>query len=425
MAFLEHINSEPIHEEIKNGEVKWLPNKTLRPFQNLPVIFWNNGDQWDEVNLWAFEKARSGNVKLKTINTQMEHLHKYANWLEEVKIDWRHFPQRKDERVLIIWRGFLIEMRDRGVISPSTASSRMNAVIQFYRYADSNNLVLNGVRKWIDKVVHISYYNPEGFKRTLQRTTTDITIPNRARTGIKLEDGLLPISAKDQSELLRFAKEYTSEELYTMMLIGFYTGARLGTITTLRSSALNCALPSSLAKGMWILPIGPGTGISTKFDTSGELMIPEILMQILKNYSTSRHHLDRVIKASQENKSLLFLTRYCNPYTPKAVDREMVSLRRKGLIAGLKFLNNFKFHQTRATYGTWLMKLCLKTSTPKAAIEFVKRAMHHKHEATTFGYVKFIEHSKAKIELTNAFSEAFFGVRNKFNEKEDLEYHAS
>ncbi len=50
----------------------------------------------------------------------------------------------------------------------------------------------------------------------------------------------------------------------------------------------------------------------------------------------------------------------------------MVNLRRKGG-KNLKFLADSEFYQTKATYCTWLMSICLK-----AAIELVKRAMPHK-----------------------------------------------
>jgi len=417
MASLEHIYSNPIRPEIQNGTVEWLASKNIRSIKKLPLIFWSSGDQWDEVNLWALERARNRDVKLKTINTLMEHLHKYANWLEEQKIDWRHFPTSKAERVLIRYRGYLIELRDCGVLSPSTTSIRMNAVIQFYRYADAHNLICHDSRMWKDRTVVMSYYDPIGFKRTVQRTTTDVSIPNRARAGLRLEDGLLPVTSKDMMALLQFSKENASHELHLMLLTAFYSGARLGTITTLSANALEQALPDPQSNGFWVVPIGPGTGISTKFDVSGELMIHESLMKSLKAYLTSSQRLDRVIKAPKENRSFLFLTRHGNPYKPNTVDREMVDLRRKGASTGLKFLARFKFHQTRATYGTWLMSICLQVATTKAAIEFVKRAMHHKHESTTFGYIAFIEDSKAKIEISNAFSKDFFGLTNNLTKK--------
>lgn len=92
----------------------------------------------------------------------------------------------------------------------------------------------------------------------------------------------------------------------------------------------------------------------------------------------------------------------------------MTDLRRDASRAGLKFMSRFKFHETRATYGTWLMKIMLGITSVPTAIEFVKSAMFHKHESTTFGYVKFIESSKGKEQAAAAFSEAFSGltVRN-------------
>lgn len=415
MACLEYINYLPHRPHIVGIDLTWVPDGLIRPVERLPQIFWEDGTAWNEVNLWALEFARSRCVKLKTITSLMEHLHKYANWLERESVDWRHFPQTKAERVLVRYRGKLIESRDRGDLSPSTASARMRAVIRFYRYAAGRGFISHDAPKWQDKVVVVRLFDTAGFARTMQRLTTDISIPNRARPGMRLEDGLLPLSEQHMSDLLHFAKENASEELYLMLMIGCFTGARLGTITTLRALALEHALRDPQVPGMWVVPIGPGTGIETKFSVSGDLMIPDLLMSAMKAYATSPGHLKRVIKASNSNKPFLFLTRHNKPYSVAAVDRLMVDLRRTGRAAGLKFLQKFKFHQTRATYGTWLMSICLKAASVKAAIEFVKRAMHHKHEATTFGYVTFIENTQAKIKVANAFTDAFLGLNSRRN----------
>ena len=415
MACLEYINYVPHRPQIVGADVTWVPDTLVRPVERLPQIFWNDGAPWSEVNLWALELARNRDVKLKTITSLMEHLHKYANWLERESMDWRHFPQSKAERVLVRYRGELVDSRDRGDLSPSTTSARMRAVIRFYRYAAGREFISHDAPKWQDKVVVLRLFDTAGFARTMQRLTTDISIPNRARPGIRLEDGLLPLTEQHMSDLLHFAKEYASEELYLMLMIGCFTGARLGTITTLRVVALEQALRDPQVPGMWVVPIGPGTGIETKFGVSGDLMIPDLLMAAMKAYATSPRHLKRVINASNSHKSFLFLTRHNKAYSVAAVDRMMVDLRRRGRAAGLKFLQRFKFHQTRATYGTWLMTICLKAASVKAAIEFVKRAMHHKHEATTFGYVTFIEHTQAKIEVANAFTEAFLGLKTRLH----------
>lgn len=416
MANLEYIKYTPHRSEINGRSVKWVPTPSVRTIDRLPQIFWKDGSPFREVNLWVLEMGRNRYIKITSVHSLMEHLHKYANWLEQKMIDWRHFPKTKAERVLVRYRGELIDARERGALAPSTTTARMNAVIRFYRYATTRYFISRDAPKWQDKSVVLPYFDTAGFERTMTRITTDISIPNRARPGIRLEDGLLPLTEQHMIELLRFAQEKASEELYLMLLISCFTGARLGTITTLRVPALNNAVRDPMVPGMRVVPIGPGTGIATKYDVSGDLILPDQLMKYLKAYATSRRHLDRVIKAAGANRSYLFLTRFGNQYKDIAVDRGMVDLRRAGQVEGLKFLQKFKFHQCRATYGTWLMSICLESASVKAAIEFVKRAMHHKRESTTFGYIRFIEHTKAKIEVANAFTEAFLGLKTRLRE---------
>lgn len=416
MARLEFIHYVPHRPELSSGSVVWVPESSIRSAGRLPQIFWDDGAPWREVNLWLLEMIRNRDVKSTTVLNLAEHLHKYANWLEQAAVDWRHFPQSKADRVLVRFRGALVDARDHGVLSPSTTTARMNAVIRFYRYASGRNFISRDAPKWQDKPVVFRYFDAVGFERTMSRITTDISIPNRSRLGLTLEDGLLPLTEQHMTDMLQFAQKNASEELYLMLLIGCFSGARLGTITTLRASTLIDAKRDPQVPGMWMIPVGPGTGIATKFDVSGHLMIPDQLMTILTIYATSRHHLDRVIKAAVANKSYLFLTRHNKPYRVAAVDRAMVDLRRAGQTAGLKFLQKFKFHQTRATYGTWLMSICLRVASVKASIEFVKRAMHHKSESTTFGYITFIEHTQTKIEIANAFTDAFLGLQTRLKE---------
>lgn len=415
MARLEYIDYKPHRPEVSPSGVVWVQETSIRPVERLPQIFWADGTPWREVNLWALEMGRNRDVKIKSICSLLEHLHKYANWLEQDQVDWRHFPQTKADRVLVRYRGALIDARDRGALSPSTTTARMNAVIRFYRYAAGRRFISRDAPKWQDKSVVLRYFDTAGFERTMNRITTDISIPNRARPGARLEDGLLPLTKQHMTELLRFAEENVAEELYLMLLLGCYTGARLGTITTLRLKTLDDAVRDPMAHGMWMVAVGPGTGVATKFDVNGHLMIPDQVMTVLKAYATSRRHVDRVIKADEAHKSYLFLTRNNKPYKVSSVDRQMVALRKIGLASGLKYLQRFKFHQTRATYGTWLMSICLANASVKAAIEFVKRAMHHKRESTTFGYITFIEHTQAKIEVANAFTEAFLGLKSRLN----------
>jgi integrase len=418
MATLEYIHYTPHRPEVASGEVKWVPDKVVRSADRLPQIFWQNSEPWREVNLWALEMARNREVKLRTVVSAMEHLHKYADWLEQADppLDWRHFPQTKAERVLVRYRGQLIDERDAAVLSPSTTTARMNAVIRFYRFASGRNFISRDAPKWQDRQVVLPYFDTAGFQRNMTQITTDVSIKNNATQGLRLEDGLLPITEQHKLDLLEFASSNASPELHMMLKTGFYSGARLETILTLRTTSLNDAVRDVGMPNIWRVKVGPGTGVATKFDVSGDLLIPDQIMHELKAYATSRRHIDRIIKAKDADKTLVFLTRFSAPYQVKSVDREMVDLRRAGQAAGLKFLQKFKFHQTRATFGTWLMKLCLAVSSVKASIEFVKEAMFHKDESTTFRYVKFIEKTKVSIEIEKAFSESFMGLSTRLNQ---------
>jgi hypothetical protein len=278
MARLEYIRYVPHLPEVESGNINWRQDSVVRTIADLPQIFWHDGTPWREVNLWALELGRNRQVKLKSVKSLVGHLHQYANWLESEHTDWRHFPQTKAHRVLVRYRGALIDNRDRRVLSPSTATARMNAVIRFYRYASGRNFISHDAPKWRDKQVLLSYFDTAGFERTMNRVTTDISIPNRARNGHRLEDELLPLTKQHMTELLQFSKENVAEELYLMLLVGCFTGARIGTITTLRLSTLENAMRDAMVPGMWTITVGPGTGIDTKFDVSGHLMIPDQLM---------------------------------------------------------------------------------------------------------------------------------------------------
>ncbi len=417
MATLEYIHYTPHRPQIDAGVVRWVVDEAICSMDRLPQVMWKSGEPWREVNLWAMEMARNRDVKLRTIVSLMEHLHKYCNWLEQAvpAVDWRHFPQTKSERVLVRFRGDLIDKRDSHVLMPSTATARMNAAIRFYRYAADKNFIGREAPKWQDRLALLPYFDHAGFNRTMARVTTDVSIPNRQRVGLRLEDGLLPLTERHKLDLLNFARDNASTELHLALLIGSYTGARVGTIVTLHITALDDAVRDPALQGMWLVKCGPGTGIKTKFDVNGDLLIPDELMAHLRTYVSSRRHIDRVVKADKSNRKLVFLTRLGAPYKVKAIDREMVDLRRAGQAAGLKFLQRFKFHQTRATFGTWLVKLCLEVSSVKAAIAFLMEAMFHKDEATSFKYVKFIERTNDSVAIEKAFAESFMGLSTRIN----------
>lgn len=425
MATLEFIDYLPQRHMISaTEEVAWIAVPNQRRITSLPMIYWADSRPWNEANHWAHQRATGGYVKLKTIQDQMRHLHKFAEWLEqEGAPDWRHFPMNRADRVLVRWRGYLINCRDAlGILAPSTTAARMNACINFYRHCAEFGFIAQDVTKWKDIPVVVRYHDTAGFKRTLSRVTTDISIKSRIAKRTTVEEGLLPITGEHMLQLLEFASNGASLELQLILKLGFFSGTRLQTICSLKVANLEHAVSDPDVNGLWCIAAGPGSRphVETKFDVAGTLRIPEALLCELKSYAYSVRRMKRQTRAANGCKELLFLTTQGNPYERRddgkrssAINSEMVILRRTAVASGMKFMANFHFHQTRATYGTLLMKTLLPLGNLQAALEFVRNAMFHKEISTTMNYVKFIEQTKFKAEVANAYTQAFFDLAQK------------
>lgn len=424
MAVLEYIRYTPMREVIDGQVVLWEHDKLARKIKELPQLFWKDGVAWAEANHWALEKStgEAGNNP-KTIKALMKHLQDYANWLEKNGMDWRHFPQRAADRALNQYRGFLIEGREVGSIRPSTATERMAAVIQFYRHADAHGFVSWQSPMWHDKLVVIPYFDLYGFKRTMSHVTNELSIKNNSRHGLRLEDGLTPFSPVHMNEFLDYLKKEESEELNLMWRLGFFTGARIGTITTLHIHNIEGAVPDTELPGFYQINVGPGTGVSTKFDLKGALLVPGNLLESLRHYIYSKGRLARQDLAHKggtpENRTLLFLTVRGNPYSEASFTRLMTDLRRRAVMAGLRYMENVKFHQSRCTYGTSTMRIALQFMNEGDAIALVMKNMMHKREETTLRYVKFDQRVGVAGKVADAFTSLFSGVLDRDWDKYD------
>lgn len=421
MARLEHIRHVPHRCEVINGDVVYTPIRNARVIDKMPQIFWADHTPWQEANLWAHERATSGHVVLDTVQANMRGLAHYANFLEFRELQWFEFPSTKADRCLVQYRGFLKDAIKNEELRPSTVSAKMRYAIAFYRWVQAEGLFTPQGQLWRDIPVYIKYFDAVGFERTMLRITTDLSIPNRTRHGDRLEDGLLPVSALDRDAVLAFARDYASKELFLALSVGFFTGMRLGTLCDLKIATLEHAAPDPAAPGMFHLSVGPGVkpAVHTKFGVTGQIWITRELLEVLKEYAYSTRRLLREAKAAPEHRHLLFLTRFGNPYSRGDSDRssafnvEMSGFRKAGVAQGLNVLQHFRFHQSRCTFATELTSLAIKVGDGISAIAFVRDALLHKDEATTFKYIKFVKNTPIKEAAANAFTTAFLGVMNK------------
>ncbi|SDC49730.1 hypothetical protein SAMN05421548_107112 [Paraburkholderia lycopersici] len=197
-----------------------------------------------------------------------------------------------------------------------------------------------------------------------------------------------------------------------MLSTGFFTSARLGTVVTLTVSSLYTAHEIPDWPGVFNLPVGPGTAVATKFSVGGSLLVPRELLDDLKTYATSTARLKREVKAPPGDKNVLFLTRSGRPFSVNTVGALVRALREKTLGQGMQFMQTFKFHDSRATFGTNLLNILLEHLSPSEALGILKDAMLHKDEKATLSYIKFRQSSEAKQKANLAFYEAFTGRRH-------------
>lgn len=371
------------------------------------------------------ERLTSHEIKLLTALAQSYSLSTYANWLEATKSDWRCFPQRKADRCLVRYRKYLIDKRDSGAISSSTAKERMRVIIQFYRWVNANGLLSTDGPMWKDRIINIHMQDAYGFSRTMQQGSSDLSIPNRTRKDIALEDGLLPLSTSDREIVLSFARLHSSPELFLMLSLGFFTGLRIQSISDIKISALLNAIEHQPSSDPIRIQIGPAATppIATKFGIDGIAYIPKPLLVALLEYSKSQRRLARENRCNPSDSDLLFLTKHGNSYSRRedgcspAINVAMHNLRKNGIAKGISALRNFHFHQTRCTFATELARTAISMGSISNAIELVRSSLHHKSERTSFQYIRFVQSDAIKHEISNKFTDAFLNASEKAHEE--------
>lgn len=414
MASLVLINYLPSRAEPESGRIRW-ERSASKSVPALPQICWIDGSTWGEANLWALHQATSQKKDLATVTRSMSHLAAYAKWLEAESIHWWHFPARESERCLNRFRGALVSARNDGQLAPSTASQRMATVVRFYRWLKSTNLLSTQWPMWNERQIGIRLKDGFGFEHTLRVTSTDLSIPNRKAAGsLTLEDGLLPVSIVQMNEILRFAKRAASEETWLMLLLGFRSGLRIGTIADLKVHTLTNASIDPIV-GWHRIAVGPGARppVATKFDVNGMVPIMDDVLDEIRKYSTSTRRLKRQALAKEEDRDIIFLNRFGRPYgsdESRAINVAMSRLRSQGISEGVSSLHDFHFHRTRATFATELMRAALSCMSTPDAIDLVRESCLHRDETTTLRYVKFIQRTAAMAEAADAFTEAFLGL---------------
>lgn len=415
MSVIEKVNIRCMHL-INKDKVEWSEEETSEEIC-IPQVFFANGEPWKSVNYYVLQLYQSFQwSSLKTVLSQINHLNAYSIWLENNNIDWKQFPVTEKNRCIYIYRGVLIEQRNSDGLAASTVKHRINAVINFYKWLYENKLYTT--RIWKDNSEEFNELDKPNFERTIETSLKKLYIPNRKRIGVCLEDGVVPITSKSRSILINELFKSGKKELYLMHKIAFYTGARSETIRTMQISSLDNVMIDKKTNEIVYMRVGPPTKVKTKFDVQGFLIFPAVLIKELLEYAYSIRSLGRRELATDDKKSYLFLTSRGNPYSETSFTKEISDMRGFLIKQGHREFSHFKFHQTRATYGSMLMQFALSAYPSTAtAVGFVRNAMLHKHESTTWRYVKFLESENIKEKLADEFFNFFKNGLENADEK--------
>lgn len=421
-------------------------------FPNFPVIIQTNGEPWTVGNLYLITKLqRESGYESRTFRGIADHLLDYLRFLESENLDYLYFPKNDRLKVTFRYKQRLVEFRDTGKISPTTARARINAIVNFYRGIIEWNIIDRSKitnAPFDDVIKHIRITSDVGTENThrIKSHSLAISSPKKQKQSDYISDGgdLRPLTVPEQESVLKALLE-SSREYQLMFYFALFTGARVQTVGTLRIKHLTGKLDSN---GYLRLPIGSGTLIDTKRGKQMTLLVPGWLVKDLLIYSRSSEAKKRrgrsFYRDTEDN--YIFLSKNGIPYYTSK--KEMYD-RRNGEVSKLAHLNDrmkevsiqdgsalrqhireillrririqnskfqdFTFHDLRASFGMNLLESQLQhsgTQAITAAVEYVQQRLGHSDKTTTMQYLNYKSRLEWKSSIQSKFESKLFAHVN-------------
>ena len=395
-------------------------------YLEFPVIVQGDGSPSDVFNLYLLKKLEQTiQYDFKTFSSIANQLVDFQRFLEDEQLNCLKFHKVKQSNAIFKYRTRLIEQANAGLISARSASNRINAVVNFYRFLVTEDLIDHqcyGI-PFKDVYKYIAVDNEFGARRKMAIKSHDfaIHVPAKAPNSEAIVDGgeLSPLSVESQTVILK-ALQKSSREYQLMFYLALFTGARLQTICTLRiKSLIGCELDSH---GFIRLPVGAGTGIDSKFQKPMTLLIPNWLAQDLKIYINSEQASQRRQKSNygESDENYVFLTKLGTPFYTSKVEQQELTEKIKSsdsfgmrlklyegeavrsylkvvLLPEIRLIDpqfpSFKFHDLRASFGMNLLESQLQHlpdgHSAMTAVEYVQARMGHTNISTTLQYLNY------------------------------------
>ncbi|WP_395356477.1 tyrosine-type recombinase/integrase [Vibrio sp. D3] len=420
MTYLVHssdVFNETELQKLDNGTFHCLPfNDNIG---SLPTLFSQDGVFNHEANSYLFYlKAIK---KAKDLSPCAQALRAYYQFLEDNELSWNKFPPVKRLKPTYLFRSHLLKQIKKGELAHSTASVRMNQIVNYYKWLMHDGYINIKKEKEAPFKMEFASIQNNGMLAHLSPTfiveTSDLRIKVPRDADSKNIRPLSPLS-RDALGILTQHLPQASEELRLQVLLAIDTGMRVEEVATLSLDALDTATPLAESQHRFEMLLCPRTtGVQTKYLKTRRVEISSDLLHLLNEYRTSERRLQRVTKLNEKIDQLdgdapsfaqknveilercerhdpLFVSQQGNPATGKSIEARWVEFR-----AELKQVEGsftHRFHDLRATYCTYRLNDMLEAKLPVTeCMELLMSWMGHKDESTTWKYLRFLKRKEA------------------------------
>ncbi len=402
------INNSDCHCSTINGNIG-----------SLPTLFNQDGSFNHEANSYLFYQKAVRDAK--DLSPCAQALHAYYQFLENEGLEWDKFPPIKRLKPTYLFRSHLLKQIKKGELAHSTASVRMNQIVNFYIWLMRDGyLRIKNEKQAPFKVEFVSVQSTgmlAHISPTFTVTTSDLRIKVPKDASSKNIRPLSPLNQRSLSILTQCLPN-ASEELRLQVLISIDTGMRIQEVATLSLDALDTATPLAESEHRYEIVLSPqSTGVQTKFLKQRRVEISSELLVTLNHYRTSERRIKRVNKlyrkleplpdnASQlaqetlerlelcERHEPLFVSEQGNPVTAKSIEARWTELRASIKKTYPSFTH--RFHDLRSTYGTYRLSDLLEAGLSQSeCMGLLMSWMGHRNESTTWKYLRDLQRKEA------------------------------
>ncbi|WP_305838991.1 tyrosine-type recombinase/integrase [Photobacterium leiognathi] len=371
---------------------------------DIPLLCDGRGRNVIPANLYIRSKARFSPDE-KTLKDYAQALLAFYRYMSIDGFNIYDVGSEKENGVVYKFRDFLLENVKRevdgelqGIYAPSTASSYVLKVVDFYNFLNASKIV-----EFSDSFVPFEYKTKSIQKRNSARRnnrklghlergmdkivvkTTELTKPFGKKQAVAPHKKLTPMTEDYKAIFIEALGDDFSEPKNLMLKLAVESGLRLEEFTTFPESEVQDP-QAEIVK----CTIGEvRNGCRTKFDKERTIEVPYETMNELNQYRLS------VARNNARNKSLvphncLFVKSDGYPYSTNTLEKHFEEIRLKIRKKHPDWY--YTVHDLRATFAThWLYNKHLETGMLfDALMEDLKELMGHADTSTTEKYVKYM-----------------------------------